>query len=309
MLLKNEKLTILIPTHNEEGNLTDLVAQLRNILENTNYELIFIDDGSTDQTLQLLKKLNNKDKRVNYLSFSRNFGHQSALRAGYHFSSGDCVICMDGDLQHPPQLIPKMIEKWKEGYDIVTTIRKDEGETGFFKRITSSLFYFLINKLSDIKIEKGSADFRLLDKSIVEVIRNFHESPLFLRGTISWLGYKQFAIEYIPENRKWGKTKYSISKMLKFAVSGITSFSIKPLQLSAVIGLIVAVLAFLYGLYALYMKVFQNNTIPGWTSTLIVISFIGGVQLIMIGILGEYIGKLFIESKKRPDYIIREKSI
>ena len=309
MHLEKDKLTVLIPIHNEEGNLTNLITQLVTILQKYSYEIIFIDDGSTDNTLQTLKELNTQNSRINYLSFSRNFGHQSALRAGYHFASGDCVICMDGDLQHPPELIPKMIEKWKEGYDIVNTIRKDSMQSGVFKRITSAFFYLLLNKLSDIKIEKGSADFRLVDKSIVEIIRNFRESPLFFRGIISWLGFKQYSIEYFPDERKWGKTKYSVSRMFRFAMSGITSFSIKPLQLSAIVGLIVAILAFLYGLYAVYIKIFQNNTIPGWTSTLIVISFIGGLQLIMIGILGEYIGKLFIESKRRPDYIIREKSL
>lgn len=308
MQMENEKITILIPIHNEEDNLYILTTKLTDILEKKDYEVIFIDDGSTDSTLQTLKILNTQNIRVHYLSFSRNFGHQSALRAGYHYASGDCVICMDGDLQHPPELIPKMIEKWKEGYEIVNTIRKDSKQISFFKRMTSSLFYLFINKLSDIKIEKGSADFRLVDKSIVEIIRNFHESPLFFRGIINWLGFKQYSFEYFPDERKWGKTKYSVSRMFKFALSGITSFSIKPLQLSSIFGLIVAILAFLYGLYAVYIKIFQNNTIPGWTSTLIVISFIGGLQLIMIGILGEYIGKLFIESKRRPDYLIREKS-
>jgi polyisoprenyl-phosphate glycosyltransferase len=309
MHLGNEKVTVLIPIHNEEGNVLNLTTQLANVLEKSNYEIIFIDDGSTDNTLHTLKELNAQNNKVNYLSFSRNFGHQSALRAGYHYASGDCVICMDGDLQHPPELIPKMIEKWKEGYDIVNTIRKDSKQTSFFKRMTASFFYTLINKLSDVKIEKGSADFRLVDKSIVEILRNFQESSLFYRGIISWLGFKQYSFEYFPDERKWGKTKYSVSKMFKFAMSGITGFSIKPLQLSAIVGLIVAILSFLYGLYAIYIKLFQNNTIPGWTSTLIVISFIGGLQLIMIGILGEYIGKLFLESKRRPEYIIREKSL
>lgn len=309
MIWGNEKVSVLIPIKNEEGNVSRLVTTLLAVLENSNYEIIFIDDGSTDNTLHHLKSLHTQNEKIHYLSFSRNFGHQSALRAGYHYASGDCVICMDGDLQHPPQLIPQMVEKWREGYDIVNTIRKDGATTGFIKKLTSSFFYTLMNRLSDIKIEKGSADFRLVDKHIVEVIRNFQESPIFFRGIISWLGFKQYAIEYIPDERTWGKTKYSFTRMLKFAVSGITSFSIKPLRLSAFTGLVVALFAFLYGLYAIYMKIFQNNTIPGWTSTLIVISFIGGIQLIMIGILGEYIGKLFIESKRRPDYIIREKSL
>ena len=309
MPAENDKITVLIPIHNEEGNLTNLLAQLTAILTPWNYEIICIDDGSTDNTLDVLKQLHANNTRINYLSFSRNFGHQSALRAGYHYASGDCVICMDGDLQHPPELIPHMIQKWKEGYDIVNTTRKDSAKTGFFKRLTSSFFYTLINKLSDIKIKEGSADFRLIDKSIVEIIRNFQESPLFLRGIISWLGFKQYYMDYVPDQRTWGKTKYSVSRICRFAINGITSFSIKPLRLSALIGAFVAVLAFIYGLYAIYGKLVLKDTVPGWTSTLIVISFIGGLQLLMIGILGEYIGKLFIESKRRPDYIVREKSL
>ena len=295
--MSQEFISIVIPIMNEEGNVSILTDRLRNVLNgNWKYEIIFIDDGSTDNTLDAIKQLQKDDSRIVFLSFSRNFGHQNALRAGLDFAEGDCVISMDGDLQHPPELIPELIKKWREGYDVVYTLRKDDQKTGFFKRITSGFFYSLINRLSDVNIEQGSADFRLIDKSIVAVVRKLNEDPIFFRGMIRWLGFNQVAIEYVPDERVWGKTKYSIAKMFRFAIMGITSFSIKPLHLSSLFGVIFASLSFIYGIYALVLKLFTNYAIPGWSSLLIVVSFIGGVQLLMIGILGEYIGKLFIES-------------
>lgn len=306
---KDFKISIVIPIMNEEGNVHVLVEKLTDTLKiYSNYELIFIDDGSTDGTLEVLKTLNSKDAFIKYLSFSKNFGHQNALKAGLDYADGDCVISMDGDLQHPPYLIPQLIEKWQEGFDIVYTLRKDDPKIGFFKKFTARLFYFFINKLSDIGIEKGSADFRLLDQSVVKIIRTMDESPLFFRGIIQWLGYKQYALEYVPEERFWGKTKYSIKKMFGLALSGITSFSTKPLHFSTKIGTIIAALSFCYGLYALYIRLFTDIALVGWTSLLIVMSFIGGMQLVMIGIVGEYLGKLFMAQKNRPNYIIKEKS-
>ncbi|MFH0976568.1 MAG: glycosyltransferase family 2 protein [Spirochaetota bacterium] len=306
---KDFKLSVVIPIMNEEGNITLLIKKLYEVLKiYSNYEIIFIDDGSTDGTFEVIKKLNSNDANIKYLSFSKNFGHQNALKAGLDYAKGDCVISMDGDLQHPPELIPQLIEKWQEGYDIVYTLRKDDPKTGTIKKITAKIFYKLSNFLSDIKIEHGSADFRLVDRSVVEVIRPLHESPLFFRGIIRWLGFKQYGVEYMPEERFWGKTKYSFRKMFSFAISGITSFSVKPLHFSTKIGTIIAFLSFCYGLFALYIGLFTNKAIEGWTSLLIVISFIGGIQLIMIGIIGEYLGRLFMSQKCRPNYIIKEKS-
>jgi len=309
MKSNNLKLSLVVPIFNEKGNIDFLVERVTKILKNyTDYELIFVDDGSNDETLLNIKKQRESNKRIQYLSFSRNFGHQNALRAGLDYATGDCVISMDGDMQHPPELIPKLIEKWREGYDVVYTLRKDDPKTSFFKRKTASYFYGIMNRFSDIKIDRGAADFRLMDNSVVEVLKSIKENDLFMRGMVSWLGFKQCAIEYMPEERYWGKTKYSFGKMFKFAISGITSFSTKPLQLSTMIGYIIATLAFIYGVYAVIIKLFTTNTVSGWTSVLTVVLFIGGIQLIMIGILGEYIGKLFIESKKRPNYIIKDKS-
>lgn len=304
----NYKISIIIPVMNESGNIDKIVRKIESILCNEiNWELIFINDGSVDDTLGQIKKSTKRNDKIKYISFSRNFGHQNALRAGYDYADGDCVICMDGDMQHPPELIIQMIDKWREGFDIVYTIRNDSEDISFFKKTTAKLFYKIMNLFSDIEIEPGAADFRLVDKQVVDVIKTIKEKDLFMRGMISWLGFRQYGIKYQPQKRNWGSTKYSFGKMVKFAMVGITSFSIKPLHISTVFGYMIAGIAFLYALYALYVKIFTDNTIEGWTSVLVGVLFIGGIQLIMIGILGGYIGRLFIESKKRPNYIIKEK--
>jgi len=307
---KNDfKVSVIVPSFNEEGNIDPLIQRTVTVLkEYSNYELLFIDDGSKDNTLKTIKRERRHNDKINYLSFSRNFGHQNALRAGLDYATGDCVISMDSDLQHPPELIPKMVEKWQKGYDIVYTVRKDDPSTPFLKRKSASTFYRVLNRFSDIKINKGVADFRLIDRKVVEIIKNLRENELFMRGMISWLGFKQCGINYLPEKRQWGKTKYTYKAMVKLAATGITSFSVKPLQVSTMLGYLMAVLAFIYGIYAIIIKLFTDKTISGWTSVLAGVLFIGGIQMIMIGILGEYVGKLFIESKKRPHYIIKEKS-
>ncbi len=306
----NTYVSVVIPIMNEEGNIGKLVERLRLALADyKNHEIIFVDDGSTDETLSVIKKYREDDKRIKYLSFSRNFGHQNALKAGLDASEGDCVISMDGDLQHPPELIDEMISKWMQGYDIVYTIRQDRNQASFLKRKTSRFFYSFLNKLSDIQIDQGVADFRLLDRNIVDLVSRFQENPLFFRGIVKWMGFRQYALNYSPEQRSWGVTKYSFRKMMKFAVLGITSFSVKPLQISTVIGTLIAIMSFGYGIYALLMKILTDATVPGWTSMLIIVSFIGGIQLIMLGILGVYLGKLFIESKHRPSYLVKEQGL
>jgi polyisoprenyl-phosphate glycosyltransferase len=304
------KVSVIVPVFNEEGCLSDLAARIVNVLSGySDYEILFIDDGSKDRTLSIIKKLHSDNPKINFLSFSRNFGHQNALRAGTKFASGDCIISLDGDLQHPPELIPELINKWIEGYDIVYTIRKDLSETSSYKRFTGRLFYKIMNVVSDIDFEQGEADFRLLDKTVALELNNLSENAIFFRGMVKWLGFNQTGIEYVPDKRMWGQTKYSRKKMFALAISGITGFSIKPLRISTLIGISIAFLSLIYGIYALYIKFFTNNSIEGWTSVFFMVAFIGGVQLIMIGILGEYIGNVFIESKKRPHYIIREDSL
>ncbi len=308
---KNDfKISIVIPVLNEELNIAELFSKLKPFLETYfNYEVIFVDDGSTDNTLKIINDLRNKNDKVKYLSFSRNFGHQNALRAGMRYTTGGCVISMDADMQHPPELIPKMIKKWQEGYEIVYTVRKDSNKNSFFKKKTSDIFYGILSRLSDVRVPKGAADFRLLDRSVVDIISQLKENTLFLRGMIAWLGFKQYAIEYNPGERFAGETKYSIRKMVSLALNGITSFSIRPLRLATYLGFTIASLSFLYAAYAVYLKIFTDKVISGWTSVLVSVLFLSGIQLITFGIMGEYIGKLFIESKGRPSYIIKEKKL
>jgi polyisoprenyl-phosphate glycosyltransferase len=305
------KISVIIPVFNEEGSISVVVQKVIEVLERENciYEILIIDDGSNDDTLSLTKKLRAENDKIHYISFSRNFGHQNAIRAGLKYSTGDCIISLDGDMQHPPELIPEMISRWKEGYDIVYTIRRDGKSVPLLKKISSRFFYKLMNAITDINFEPGEADFRLLDKNAANELNNLNENAIFLRGMIKWLGYKQIGIEYAPEARISGKSKYSRRKMFGLAISGITGFSTKPLRISTLIGSSIAFLSLLYGIYALYIKIFTDKSIEGWTSVFFMVTLIGGIQLIMIGILGEYIGKIFIESKKRPHFIIKENSL
>jgi dolichol-phosphate mannosyltransferase len=306
------KISIVIPTFNEEGNIEILyqkIIESFELIAHSNFEIIYVNDGSSDSSLEKIKHLSQSDSKVKFISFSRNFGHQNALKAGLDYADGNAVISMDADLQHPPALIPEMIRLWKEGNEVVYSIRKDGKELSFFKKTTSKLFYKIVNYLSDTKLEEGTADFRLLDKKVVVALKSYNESNLFFRGIIPTLGFKQLGIPYKPQERFSGTTKYSFSKMLKFALTGITSSSAKPLYFSIYLGLFFAVIAFLYGIYAIYVSLFTNDAVLGWTSLIASILFIGGLQLIMMGIVGVYLGKLFTQSKNRPNYIIDEKTI
>ena len=305
--MKNHEVSIIIPCHNEEGNIEVLYSKIKNSLPNINFELIFIDDKSTDNTMKCIENIAASNSNVKYLSFSRNFGHQNALRAGLEYSTGNCAISMDADLQHPPELLKSMIEKWQDGYDVVYTVRKDVENISAFKRITATFFYKMINQLSDVEIKQGSADFRLLDRKIIDILINdITEYHLFYRGLISWIGFKQTFIEYIPNKRFSGKTKYSFVKMLSFAVNGITSFSTKPLRLAIFLGLVISTLSLFYGIYAFFMALFTDKTVTGWTSVIISVLFIGGANMVLLGIIGEYLGKLYLESKKRPYFLIEK---
>ncbi len=303
-------LTLVIPCYNEEDNVENMYLNIGKYLEEYSpSEAIFINDGSSDQTIQKIKKIAENDSRIKYLSFSRNFGHQNAVKAGMDFSSGDVVISMDADMQHPPQIIPEMISLWKQGFDIVFTMREEHDGISFFKKYSSNFYYKIVNLYSDVQIVPGASDFRLMDRKVVDAFKNLNENYIFLRGMINWLGFKQTYIKYKANERYAGESKYSIKKMIHLATSGMTSFSIKPLHLSIYIGLFFAAISFVYMLYALITYFFTDNAISGWASTIISILFIGGLNLLMLGIIGEYIGKLFIENKRRPNYVIQEKNI
>jgi len=302
--------SIVVPVHNERENVAVLAKTIKRIFAGLSYRynLIFVDDGSSDITLHEIKKLAVQDSNVKFISLSRNFGHQAAIKAGLDKADGDCAITMDGDMQHPPRLIPQLLEKWEQGYDVVYTVRKEDKKLPFFKRTTSNLFYKLLNSLSDIKIEKGTADFRLMSRKVVDVLRDLQEYEPFFRGLVKWAGFKQFAVEYEPDERKSGVTKYTSKKMIRFALQGITSFSIRPLYAATYIGFTCAALSTLYIPYALYSYYF-GYTISGWTSVIVTIVFFGGLQLMILGIIGIYLGKLFMQNKHRPVYIVKESNI
>lgn len=303
-------LSIVVPVYNEQENIALLYGAIQVALaDRWNREIIFIDDGSSDRTLIEIKNLAAHDDQVYFISFSRNFGHQNALRAGYELCTGDVVVTLDGDLQHPPALLPEMISKWQEGYEVVLTIRNELKELNWFKRKSSSLFYRLINRMAEIDLRKGAADFRLMDRKVVDSLNRFQEGGLLYRGLVSWVGFKQTSISYDPTSRLFGKSKYSLRKMLRLAFDGITSFSMLPLRLAAITGTIVSLVGFLYGFYALYVKFFTDHAVEGWVSVIAGICFFSGIQLIFLGLCGEYIGRTFMEVKHRPHYIIADSNI
>jgi glycosyltransferase involved in cell wall biosynthesis len=305
-----KKISIVIPVCNEKGNIPTMVKALQEVMlsQPYAYNITYIDDGSDDDTLDRIKTFAKQYDNIFFISFSRNFGHQNALKAGFDFSDGDAVITMDGDLQHPPELIPVLIEQWEQGNDIVYTIRNDHQEMPLMKRKTSTLFYNILNRLSDIELESGTADFRLMDKRVVEIFRNFKEADLFWRGLVKWLGFKQIGIEYEPAERKEGKSKYTYKKMMQLAIRGITSFSLKPLAIAIYLGFTFSLLALLYVPYVIFSLAF-GHPISGWASMIVTIAFFGGLQLMILGIIGMYLGKLFMQSKERPHYVIKESNL
>jgi len=307
-----KKVCIVIPVCNEEKNIPIIIEAIKQVIDAAvyDYTITFVDDGSTDDTLAVLKNKARETSNIFFIALSRNFGHQNALKAGINSidETADCIIMMDGDLQHPPDLIPVMLNKWAEGYEVVFTIRKDNERIPLFKRKTSGLFYTLLNKLSDIELDPGAADFRLMDKNVWQVFKNFNENDLFLRGLSKWIGFKQVGIEYIPGNRYNGSSKYTVKKMVRFALQGITSFSTKPLYIAAYLGFAFSMLSLLYIPYIIY-SYFFDKPISGWSSLIATIAFFGGLQLMILGIIGLYLGKLFMQSKNRPHYIIRESNL
>lgn len=308
--MKNFKVSVVVPAYNEEGNLPLLTDQLQHVLKAYHdYEIILVNDGSQDHTLKVAKELHEKNPHIQYISLSRNFGHQYALKAGMDKASGDVVISMDADMQHPVDLIPQMIQNWQDGYDIVYTIRQDQKTEGAFKRLTSRSFYKVFNFLTGLQMPAGAADFRLLDKKVAAILKDMPEKTLFLRGLIFWMGFKQKGITYQVQPRFSGQSAYTLKKMLSLALVGATSFSVKPLRIAIYLGFFVAVLGCLFTAYVLYMRLFNGAVISGWASTMCMLLILGGSQLFVMGIIGEYIGMIFMEMKKRPNYIIDETSI
>lgn len=281
----------------------------KHVAPSAEVELIFIDDGSQDNTLVEIKKVASRETGVFFVSLSRNFGHQNALRAGLDLATGEAVITMDGDMQHPPEILPELINKWREGYEIVFTVRRDTDESSWFKRKTSILFYWIMNSMTGVRLHSGSADFRLMDRKVVAALQKMKENAIFYRGMIAWIGFRQSSISYIPHCRRHGSSKYSVRKMFRLALDGMTAFSFLPLRLAAVTGFFIALLAFLYVLYAVLIKFFTDQAVSGWLSIMAGIYFLGGLQLLFIGLCGEYIGRIFMEVKARPHYLVAEKKV
>lgn len=303
-----EKVTVsvIVPVFNEEAVLPETYRQLTAVMAALGepYELLFVNDGSHDGSGAILEELAKKDRRVRVIHFSRNFGHQAAITAGMDYARGEAVVVIDADLQDPPEVIVEMVRKWREGYEVVYGKRtKREGET-FFKRFTASLFYRLLQKVTNVDIPLDTGDFRLLDRKVVEVMRLLREKNRFVRGLVSWVGFRQAALPYTRKKRFAGETKYPLRKMLRLAWDGITSFSDKPLKAASYIGFLLSGLSFVYLLVILIGKLLGKSTVPGWASIVVINLFFNGVILIILGVMGEYIGRIYDEAKGRPLYIV-----
>ncbi len=305
------ELSVVVPVFNEEKNIPLLFERLCTSVSTItdNYELIFVNDGSKDNSLLELIKLSEQNNRAFYINFSRNFGHQIAVTAGLDASRGKAVVIIDGDMQDPPELIPELYNKYKEGYEVVYAQRKNRDGDSFFKKITAKYFYRTLKKLTSIDIPLDTGDFRLIDRKIVDNLKQMPERNKFLRGQIAWLGYRQTSVLFDRDKRLHGTSGYPLSKMLKFAMDGITGFSGKPLAFVTRIGFGISILSFIIILYAIYSHFILHRTITGWTSLIISSMFIGGVQLISIGIIGEYISRINNNVLQRPLYIVERTNL
>jgi glycosyltransferase involved in cell wall biosynthesis len=300
--------SIIAPIYNELDNLPELYRRVKDVMDSIAkpWELILVDDGSTDSSTELIRELAQKDEHVRPVIFARNFGHQIAITAGWDYARGDAVVIIDADLQDPPELIHEMIEKWQEGYEVVFAVRAEREGESWFKLWTASLFYRLIYRITDVKIPLDTGDFRLMDRKVVNVLKQMRERHRFPRGMSAWVGFKQIGIEYKRAARVAGETKYPFRKMFRLAINAVTSFSYFPLQVATFFGFASAGIAILAIPVVIYLRLAGIRAFQGQASTLIAVLFLGGVQLISLGILGEYIGRLYDEAKGRPLYIVRE---
>jgi len=307
-IAEQKLISVAVPVFNEQDNIEVLYREVVQYLEPLPYrfELLFIDDGSKDATALVLDRITQADYRVRALILARNFGFQTALTCGMENADGDAVITMDGDLQHPPALLPELIARWEAGAEVVQTIRKDTVGVSFFKKMTSRFFYQVINAISKVHIVEGGSDFRLLDRKVVLSFRRFKESAKFIRGIISSIGYRQEYIEFVAPPRRAGTSKLSFGKMLHFALDGITAYSRLPLRIAFYMGLLLGGGSFALLGHVLFIKVFTEEAVPGWATTSASILLLGGIQLIGLGIIGEYVGRIFEEVKQRPMYLVRE---
>jgi dolichol-phosphate mannosyltransferase len=300
--------SVIIPAYNEEAVVGESYKRLTNVMQGIGetYELIFVDDGSRDKTASMLAEICQTDKNVKCIRFSRNFGHMPALTAGMDYAHGDAVLIIDADLQDPPEVFPEMIAKWREGYDVVYGKRtKREGETAF-KKLTSSLYYRFLRRMTNVDLPVDTGEFRLIDRKVCDAMKRLHEKNRYIRGLVSWVGFKQTSVEYVRAKRFAGETKYPLKKMIKFAMDGITSFSYKPLKLATTLGIIISALSFIYLLIVICQRLFTQTTATGWASMVAIVLFTQGIVLMVLGLMGEYIGRIFEETKDRPIYLVQE---
>lgn len=303
--------SVIIPVFNEEQNIQPLYERLTRVLIALGkpYELLFVNDGSRDRTLAVVKDLANSDRAVKYIDFSRNFGHQIAVTAGLHFSKGERIVIIDADLQDPPELIAAMDEKMNEGWNVVYAKRATREGESFFKKITAKIFYRILARVTSISIPVDTGDFRIMDRKVVNALNQMPEHHKFIRGMVSWVGFKQTFVEYNRQERLSGKTGYTFRKMLRFAFDGITGFSNMPLKLASYFGFFVSFLSFLLILYTLYSKYLLREAVPGWASIMVSILFIGGIQLICLGLIGEYLIRMDANLRQRPLYVVNESNL
>jgi dolichol-phosphate mannosyltransferase len=303
-------LSVVVPCFNEELVLQETHRRLGAVLaglDDLDYEVIYVDDGSRDRTPLLLQQLQGGDRRVRVVRFSRNFGHQIAVTAGVEHAAGDAVVLIDADLQDPPEVIGAMVARWREGYDVAYGVRTDRPGESAFKLATARGFYRLINRMSDTAIPLDTGDFRLMDRKVVDALQAMPERDRFVRGMVSWVGFRQIAVPYRRDPRLAGESKYPLLKMVRFALDGITSFSVQPLRVATWLGFAVSALALLGIVYALGLRLFTSHWVTGWTAMMIAVLFLGGVQLLSLGIIGEYVGRIYGEAKRRPLYLVAER--
>ncbi len=299
-------ISIVVPVYNEEANIRHFYEAVKDVMEPLPYtfELVFVDDGSTDSSREILRGLEQEDERVQSIFLARNSGHQLALTCGLDYAEGDAVVMMDGDMQHPPEMIPTLISAWEDGYEVVQTIRQTTEGVSLVKKTTSALYYKLLNMISSVPIQPGGSDFRLMDRVAVQAFRRYREHARFIRGLVGAMGYRQKQITFVAPPRFAGVSKFSPKKMLNFAIDGILAYSTLPLRFGLYGGILSGFISFCLFLHVLFVKYVENDAVPGWATILGCVLFFGGIQLMILGIMGEYIGRIFEETKGRPLYLI-----
>ncbi|NGM85539.1 glycosyltransferase family 2 protein [Paenibacillus sp. 7124] len=303
----NARYSVIVPMYNEEEVISHTYERLKEVMDRSGdaYELIFVNDGSRDRSAEMIREIAVRDEHVKLIDFSRNFGHQIAITAGMDYARGEAVVVIDADLQDPPEVILELIAKWKQGYEVVYAKRlKRHGET-FFKKMTAKLFYRLLSSMTSVDIPTDTGDFRLIDRKVCDVLRELKEKNRYVRGLVSWVGFRQTMVEYVREERFAGETKYPLKKMIRFALDGITSFSHKPLKIASYLGFLLSFSSFIFLFFVLMQKWFTSRTVPGWASIVGVNLLFNGIVLMILGVIGEYIGRIYDESKDRPLYIVR----